>query len=192
MWNNITKIWLHTGKILCLTTALPNLCSLEPQPASKSMNSFSLGSTPKRTLSSYNIKFQCTSYIKNVFNRQKSCPMSYWRNICNYQQMHTGSWTVQYLPWIISPSSLFWQYKRNASSSSIWDEMVHGSPEKKHSAGKLMTEELSREFQLGRNTSASTIALLASIWYKAGILIKAKIYQHWVFFPLLLLWKLCS
>lgn len=46
---------------------------------------------------------------------------------------HTGrgSWALQYLPWMISPWSLFWQYRRNASSSSIWEEMVQGSPNKK-------------------------------------------------------------
>lgn len=81
----------------------------------------------------------------------------HWSSCWDYQTPR-GSWSVQYLPWIISPSPLFWQYKRKASSSSIWDEMVQGSPTKKSNTGKFTTKELSGEFQLVKNVPASNIA----------------------------------
>lgn len=38
------------------------------------------------------------------------------------------SWNEAVLPWRVSSESLFRSYRRMASSSSVWEEMVQGSP----------------------------------------------------------------
>lgn len=154
MRNDAIKIWFQTGRSLHCSKAWTNLCSAELKSLLHSF-SFELQFLPQHRTPGQQLHKEGYLTGKGV------TPTSHLSSCWDYQT-HRGFWSVQYLPWIISPSSLFWQYKRKASSSSIWDEMVQGSPnkKKKQHTGKFTTEEFSVEFPLAKNVPASSIAFL--------------------------------
>lgn len=123
MRNDAIKIWFQTGRSLHWSKAWTNLCSAELKSLLHSF-SFELQFLPQHQTPGQQLHKEGYLTGKGV------TPTSHLSSCWDYQT-HRGFWSVRYLPWIISPSSLFWQYKRKASSSSIWDEMVQGSPNKK-------------------------------------------------------------